>query len=65
LTAKHGQNLREETATLISENTFTDVLEKAGITVNQATPDFSRYVENLSLNREHPKCAIPLIALIP
>ncbi|MEH2312861.1 MAG: alkaline phosphatase family protein [Nostoc sp.] len=39
LTAKHGQNPREGTATLISENTFTDVLEKAGITVNQATQD--------------------------
>ncbi|MEA5505716.1 alkaline phosphatase family protein [Halotia wernerae UHCC 0503] len=39
LTAKHGQNPREGAATLISENTFTDVLEKAGITVNQATQD--------------------------
>lgn len=39
LTAKHGQNPREGTANLISENTFTDVLKKAGITVNQATQD--------------------------
>ncbi|MEH2122849.1 alkaline phosphatase family protein [Nostoc sp.] len=39
LTAKHGQSPRQGTATLISENTFTDVLEKAGITVNHATQD--------------------------
>ncbi|MHC5827284.1 MAG: alkaline phosphatase family protein, partial [Nostoc sp.] len=39
LTAKHGQNPRLGTATLIPENTFTDALTKAGITVNQATQD--------------------------
>ncbi|MBH8576797.1 alkaline phosphatase family protein [Nostocaceae cyanobacterium CENA369] len=39
LTAKHGQNPRQGTATLIPENTFTDVLEKAGISVNHATQD--------------------------
>lgn len=39
LTAKHGQNPRQGTATLIAENTFTDVLEKAGISVNHATQD--------------------------
>ncbi|MDF5739303.1 MULTISPECIES: alkaline phosphatase family protein [unclassified Nostoc] len=39
LTAKHGQNPRLGTATLIPENTFTDALTKAGIIVNQATQD--------------------------
>ncbi|WP_298921460.1 alkaline phosphatase family protein [uncultured Nostoc sp.] len=39
LTAKHGQNPRLGTATLITGNTFTDALTKAGITVNQATQD--------------------------
>lgn len=39
LTAKHGQNPRLGSATVLAENTFTDALQNAGIDVIHATQD--------------------------